>query len=78
MKNEIYKGYKIKSTPHELKNEGIYKYSVNGIIQVDLNDEAGEIPAEKLGIPDSEWKHYTESEADSTFIKYAKKCIDSK
>jgi hypothetical protein len=36
MQIETYKGYHIKSTPHQLADEGNYRYVVNGIIEINL------------------------------------------
>ena len=71
-----YRGYKIKSTPSEILDEEPYKYSPNGIIQVDTGDAVTHILVQNLDIPDNEWKQRTEDDADAIFIKYAKKYVD--
>ena len=76
MRTEIYKGCEIRSTPHELTDQGDYKYSVNGIIQVDTGSSVTDIMIQNLAVPDDEWKHINEDDADKTFTKYAKEYID--
>ncbi len=76
MRAEIYKGYEIRSTPKKLINQGREKYCVNGIIVVNTRSSITEIMSENLCIPDDEYKHFNEDDADNIFIKYAKKYID--
>lgn len=71
-----YRGCKIKSTPCEILYEEPYKYSLNGIIQVDTGDAVTDILVQNLDIPDSDWKQCTEHDADAIFIKYAKQYVD--
>jgi len=70
-----YHGCKIKSTPDEILDEDPYKYSPNGIIEVDTGDAVTEILVQNLAIPGSDSKNYTEEDADAIFIKYAKQYI---
>lgn len=76
MHTEIYKGCKIKSTPHQLIDEGDYRRAVNGIIEINSGSHVTHIMIQNLNIPDDEWKHFTETDADNTFIKFAKLFID--
>lgn len=71
-----YRGYKIKSTPSEILDEDPYRYSPNGVIQVGIGNTEGNILVQNLEIPDSDWKQFTEHDADAIFIKYAKQYVD--
>lgn len=70
---ENYKGCIIQSFPYRLAKTETHNFSVNGIIRVDHGNSVNEIMTQELGVPDEEWAHDTEKEADLTFSKYAKK-----
>ncbi len=76
MQTEIYNKCKIISTPHNVLDQGEYKYSVHGVIQYDTKEFIRNVPEDLLSVSKEEWLHLTEEEADSVFIKYAKKWID--
>ncbi len=71
MKTIPYKNCEIRSTPFNVV-KGPYKYSVNGVIQINSKKFIYDIPADLLGVSNEEWLHATEDEADAIFIKYAK------
>ena len=77
MREEIYQGCKIRSTPYKLAQGQDGKYSVNGVIQIDRGNETIDIMTQNLNVPDNEWTHETEASADAVFIKYAKFFIDA-
>lgn len=74
---EIYKGCRIESTPYKLVDAGSFKYSVNGVIQINYESNTVHIMTESLGVPDNEWKHFSEDNADQTFVRYAKIYIEN-
>lgn len=74
MKSETYNHCVIRSTPQKIKSEG--NYVVNGIIIIDSRQDILIVMTQRLNIPDQEYTHDNEDDANSVFIKYAKEFID--
>ncbi len=75
MKELVYKGYIIESSPMKLK-EPPDTFSPHGFIQFDTDDNIAFIKLKLDEIPDDKWVCSSEDEAHERFIESAKKFID--
>lgn len=72
-----YRGIEIHSNPHRLDEDEGGNYSVNGHVNIIIPNGIDEIFGPILErVPDNEYVHSTEVEADKVLLKYAKEYID--
>ena len=77
MRNEMYRGCNIRSTPNRLAEEESGNYSVNGVIELNYGSHIIDVMTQNLNIPDDQWVHEMEEGADAVFLAFAKKYIDN-